>query len=413
MKYKDKRNMWGFTLIELISVLVILAIMALIVTPLVMNIISKTKASANKRSIDAYGKAVELAASNYLLETGKKASSFDILNVEYSGNKVNCEVREVYKNNVFLSKCKVGNSLVKDSNTSDGYYHYKTGSEFINEYGKLIEKEVRKYKKQNGELPNSIFDLEVNKSGLNVNCARTKINSDQSVYLSECSLGDVTLSDKNNKDGYYHYGEAAYLVGDIVTYNGIDFYVIEKADDTNDTVHLLKAEAIKQGEIKDYLSSTEIEEYIDIYASGANLGMQYLYSDTCVSMGGESNTGCSTDYSISSVKQIVDVWSQVYLRDEDLVEDNKGYKVRLLTLDDLLDEMGFYVSQLTPSNIGYKTEFRYFDNIRTWTMIPGENGSDSISLLSAGVVSQTKLWDYNLVNPVINIKTSSLLKEAK
>ena len=49
-----KKN--GFTLIELIAVLVILAILALIVTPLVMNIIRKARISADKRSIDAYGR---------------------------------------------------------------------------------------------------------------------------------------------------------------------------------------------------------------------------------------------------------------------------------------------------------------------------------------------------------------------
>ena len=47
-----KKN--AFTLIGLIAVLVILAILALIVTPLVMNIIKKTRVSADKRSIDAY-----------------------------------------------------------------------------------------------------------------------------------------------------------------------------------------------------------------------------------------------------------------------------------------------------------------------------------------------------------------------
>ena len=49
----------AFTLIELIAVLVILAILALIVTPLVMNIIRKARISADKRSIDTYGRSVD------------------------------------------------------------------------------------------------------------------------------------------------------------------------------------------------------------------------------------------------------------------------------------------------------------------------------------------------------------------
>ena len=44
------RKKKGFTLIELIAVLVIMAILALIVTPLVMNIIRKAKTAADKRT---------------------------------------------------------------------------------------------------------------------------------------------------------------------------------------------------------------------------------------------------------------------------------------------------------------------------------------------------------------------------
>ena len=51
----------GFTLIELIAVLVIMAIIALIVTPLVMNIIRKARAAADRRSVDAYGRSIEIA----------------------------------------------------------------------------------------------------------------------------------------------------------------------------------------------------------------------------------------------------------------------------------------------------------------------------------------------------------------
>jgi len=54
-------NKKGFTLIELLAVIVILAIIALIATPIVLNIINETKESANKTSIDMYGKAVEQA----------------------------------------------------------------------------------------------------------------------------------------------------------------------------------------------------------------------------------------------------------------------------------------------------------------------------------------------------------------
>ena len=80
----------GFTLIELIAVLVIMAILALIVTPLVMSIIRKAKVSADKRSIDAYGRSIELAIAGYLLDNGTFPTSIDELTIEYSGEEVVC-----------------------------------------------------------------------------------------------------------------------------------------------------------------------------------------------------------------------------------------------------------------------------------------------------------------------------------
>ena len=115
----------GFTLIELIVVLVILAIIALIVTPLVLNIIDKVTDSANKRSIDEYGKAIELAMQSYKLEHGKFTYDVNDLNIEYSGNKVECDEITLNENgSVFITKCKIDGEYIEDEKTSDGYYQY-------------------------------------------------------------------------------------------------------------------------------------------------------------------------------------------------------------------------------------------------------------------------------------------------
>lgn len=120
-----KNNKKGFTLIELIAVLVILAILALIVTPIVLNIVKQAKDSANKRNIDAYGRSIELAVATYLLDNGVFPNSIDQLTIEYSGSKVECGISVLNADSsVYLSECKVGNSVVKDSGTEDGFYHY-------------------------------------------------------------------------------------------------------------------------------------------------------------------------------------------------------------------------------------------------------------------------------------------------
>ena len=118
---KDK----AFTLVELIAVLVILAILALIVTPIVLNIVKQAKDSANKRSIDAYGRSIELAVATYLLDNKKDPKGIDDLEIEYTGNKVSCEESIINQDNtIYLSKCLIGNKYVEDKSTADGYYHY-------------------------------------------------------------------------------------------------------------------------------------------------------------------------------------------------------------------------------------------------------------------------------------------------
>ena len=117
MTKKNLKRGKGFTLIELIAVLVIMAILALIVTPLVMTIIRKARISADKRSIDAYGRSIELAVAGYLLDTGRFPTSVDQLTIEYSGNEVVCTTTQLNSDSsVYLDGCTVAGRSVE--------YHY-------------------------------------------------------------------------------------------------------------------------------------------------------------------------------------------------------------------------------------------------------------------------------------------------
>ena len=119
-----KKKMKGFTLIELIAVLVIMAIIALIVTPLVMSIIKKAKISADKRSIDAYGRSIELAIAGYLLDNGTFPTSIEQLTIEYSGDEVVCSTTQLNSDSsVYLAGCTVGGRNV------DGYTYGKEETE--------------------------------------------------------------------------------------------------------------------------------------------------------------------------------------------------------------------------------------------------------------------------------------------
>ena len=129
--YKTKK---GFTLIELIAVLVIMAIIALIATPLVMNIIRKARIAADKRSIDAYGRSIELAIAGYLLDTGKFPTSVEQLTIEYSGNQVVCSTTKINSDSsVYLAGCTVGGRSVEGytygSDKSPTYTAYSIGDQ--------------------------------------------------------------------------------------------------------------------------------------------------------------------------------------------------------------------------------------------------------------------------------------------
>ena len=206
---KKKRH--GFTLIELIAVLVILAIIALIVTPLVMNIIRKSKISARKRSVDAYGRSVELAIASYLMDTGTFPTNEQLpnLQVEYSGSTVVCNVMAMKENGgLYLSECKVNNVDVKDSSTEDGWYHYGTrdltNEEYVDMYGDALKKASLAYYSTNGNPVEDYRTLTLDYKGNPVSCDVT-VNYDGTIYMTKCKVNNVDVT-SDTEDGSYHYG---------------------------------------------------------------------------------------------------------------------------------------------------------------------------------------------------------------
>ena len=293
----------AFTLIELIAVLVILAILALIVTPLVMNIIKKARISADKRSIDAYGRSIELAIASYLLDEGKFPSSINELTIEYSGDEVVCST--------------------------------------------------------------------------------TQLNGDSSVYLTGCTVAgrivDYTYgSDKTLSAPTY----TAYSVGDYISYNGINYYVIEDSDTTNDTVKILKENPLTKTEM-DSLNLT------GIYISEENGYGKVQY-------------GSSADYSISTVKQVVDAWATTAVKSGDSVV------ARIIELEELLTNLGYDLS-ITSGGAGKYPEatenvptWVYNSNYDYWTMTASESGR--IWQVSHLNWLTTDYDTYNIIQPARSIR---------
>ena len=299
-----KRKEKAFTLIELIAVLVIMAIIALIVTPLVMSIIRKARISADKRSIDAYGRSIELAIAGYLMDTGDFPTSISELTIEYSGEEIVCST--------------------------------------------------------------------------------TNLNSDSSVYLAGCTVGGRSVED-------YTYGKekavqtyTAYQIGDTVTYNNINYYVIKDSSASEDSVTLLKAEPLTAEEITTYSAGTGAQ-------TNGNGDMQY---------------GEASIYLTSYIKTILDTWANAKV-------PNGLQEARLISIDDLKNNLGYELdtSATTESYIKSETtpNWIYSDSYHYWTMTPYQDSASSIWYMSyGGMMSYDQFSGIHVVRPVIVLDKSVL-----
>ena len=157
-------------------------------------------------------------------------------------------------------------------------------------------------------------------------CTTTRLNTDSSVYLAQCTVGGRSVTgytygtDKTEQEEDVTY--EAYSVGDEVTYNNVDYYVIKNSDETEASVTLLKAEPLTYEEVQTYSNGTGAE----IQNNGDNIGgMQY-----------HSN---NSDYTMSYIKQVVTAWS--------LENVPSGLEVaRLITIEEL-------------ENLGYEYDEEY------------------------------------------------------
>ena len=117
MKRKNK----GFTLVELLALIVILALIALIATPIILNVINDAKKQAAKDSFYENGTAV--TAVYYNPETGKKCDDYTEKN-STTGTKSGCMKWYVFND-------KEGNATVNvilDHNTTANVAWNSTGS---------------------------------------------------------------------------------------------------------------------------------------------------------------------------------------------------------------------------------------------------------------------------------------------
>lgn len=149
----------GFTLVELLAVIIILAVITLIATPIVIDVIEKAQKSSAESSIAGYADAAKLARIEYLfVNSEQEINDLSGLEIVNSGEKVECE-EVLYSPNcgIVLRKCELVNK-------KDTFYYYANGKvtyeQNDNECGVNVVNTITKVTKGliNGTEGNSYYD---------------------------------------------------------------------------------------------------------------------------------------------------------------------------------------------------------------------------------------------------------------
>lgn len=178
-----------------------------------------------------------------------------------------------------------------------------------------------------------------------------------------------------------------YEIGDTITLNNEEYYVIQKSSSTDDSLVLLKANPLTVSEINKY-GSGHINAYSRVEAFKNTVsdlgdgtgGVAFYNSNTCrlhtytaasgdtdeqykystssgeVAVGIDVSTLCKSDYASSDVKAIVDAWAKGTFKD--------GVQARLLKLEDLY-RLGYAESLTDIPNNSYKMH-EALDNVYEW-----------------------------------------------
>ena len=146
------------------------------------------------------------------------------------------------------------------------------------------------------------------------------------------------------------YAYTEYKVGDIVSYNDIEFYVIKDSSTDEDSVTMLKAEPLTVEEVNKYggvgTDNNHVNKYSPPPATGQAYdingygGIAFYTSETCGLVDYWISSGCINEYSKSDIKYVVDAWANKMFS-SGLVE------ARLLKIEELLNNFSYSYQEYT------------------------------------------------------------------
>ena len=247
----------GFTLVELLAVIVILAIITLIATPIILNIINASKEESNQRSVEMYAEALKSSIAKYQLD-GRKLEVSELytengkdykdteLKVKYDGNVV-CEIIEVSSDgNVYLDRCKVNNSkneykygkrevIIKDD-WKTIINNVISGKGNIYKVGQVKELDLGTFGKHNVRIANISVSDKCEDNNFSQTACGFVLEFSDIIELKPMNLEGATTNDWKNSNLRKYINETLYnSIPEEIRKNIVDTKVITGTSDINTT----------------------------------------------------------------------------------------------------------------------------------------------------------------------------------
>jgi len=205
-------------------------------------------------------------------------------------------------------------------------------------------------------------------------------------FTDEVKIENSIINDDNDGKTY-----KTYNIGDIIKYQGEDYYIIGEDSSSNNYLTLLKSEPLTNDDLDKFASGIKFEK-------GEKYGLvPYFSNSTCNSKDNES--GCTNRYEDSDIKKILDNWANEF--NDDLVKVD-GYKVRLLKYYNVgfaSTNDGTCIHTVDVPNWLHNNYYSY------WSMNTIDDTEDSVIVFGNDSTRCTQeVYKAKAVRPVINLK---------
>lgn len=294
---------------------------------------------------------------------------------------------------------------------------YSVNKRNVENYAHSIEIAMAEYKMDHGYYTYDINELNIKYSGTKIDCDIINLNENGSVYVNKCKIDGEYVEDHKSSDGYYHYGSLVYdyKIGDIVQYNNIDFYVLKNSVKSDENITLIKKEYLMWYEINDVIQQTSI--YNKINVGSYDVYIPYYSSNSCNS---ENNvSGCISNYDNSFVKEVVDVWTQKFVNSDDTFVDSLGYVSRLLSENELFDDLDCSQALATTGSFGGLEYSTISNNLVARTVLSNRTFTMAMAADYIGAIWQKSdsygnmiyakyMYESGNIRPVLNLKKSAI-----